>query len=266
MSFAKLEFFNPFSRSIKDRTAYKLLFSALKEGNIENIFEASSGNTAIALASLGNVLGIRFRAYLPKPTPRATRVLLDVLGADVVLTDFGTISQEMVEFVKNEAKKSGALNLNQYENENNFLAHRETGKEIAEQLESIGKIPEILIAGIGTSGHIGGIGSYLKERYGTRVIGVVPAKGERIPGIKQLETKPRWIEHVEEIVEVTLEEAIDGVREVARKNGILVGLSSGAVYWAMMELKPEETTVLIFPDDGFKYVEVFERGAYPQSL
>ena len=256
MSFAKLEFFNPFSRSIKDRTAYRLLFSALESESFESVFEASSGNTAIALASLGNVLGIRFRAYLPKPTPKATRVLLSVLGAEVVLTDFETISQEMVEFVKEEARKSGAINLNQYENENNFLAHRETGKEIAGQLESVGKRPELLIAGIGTSGHVAGVGSYLKERYGTEVIGVVPARGEKIPGIKRPETGQKWIKYVDEIVEVTLEEAIKGVREVARLNGILVGLSSGAVYWAMKELTPEETTVLIFPDDGFKYVEI----------
>ncbi|GAB6134813.1 PLP-dependent cysteine synthase family protein [Thermococcus prieurii] len=259
MSFAKLEFFNPFSRSIKDRTAHKLLFSALEKGNVGSVFEASSGNTAIALASLSNVLGVKFRAYLPRPTPKATRVLLGVLGAEVVLTDFETIDREMVESVREEAGRSGALNLNQYENENNFLAHRETGREIAEQLESIGKMPELLIAGVGTSGHIAGIGSYLKERYGTRVVGVVPAKGERIPGIKGLDTGPKWISYVDEVVEVTLEEAVAGVREVARLNGILVGLSSGAVYRAMKKLKPEGTTVLIFPDDGFKYVEIFER-------
>ncbi|NJE53842.1 PLP-dependent cysteine synthase family protein [Thermococcus sp. 21S9] len=259
MSFAKLEFFNPFSRSIKDRTAYTLLFSALENGNVGSVFEASSGNTAIALASLSNVLGVKFRAYLPRPTPKSTRVLLSILGAEVVLTDFETIDREMVEFVREEAGRSGALNLNQYENENNFLAHRGTGREIAEQLESIGKRPELLIAGIGTSGHIAGIGSYLKERYGTRVVGVVPARGERIPGIKGLDTGPKWVDYVDEVVEVTLEEAVAGVREVARLNGILVGLSSGAVYRAMKELKPEGTTVLIFPDDGFKYVEIFEK-------
>ncbi|WP_297516074.1 PLP-dependent cysteine synthase family protein [Thermococcus sp.] len=259
MSFAKLEFFNPFSRSLKDRTAYKLLFSALENGNVESVFEASSGNTAIALASLSNVLGVKFRAYLPRPTPKATRVLLGVLGAEVVLTDFETIDKEMVKFVREDAWRSGALNLNQYENENNFLAHRETGREIAEQLESIGKRPDLLIAGIGSSGHIAGIGSYLKERYGTRVVGVVPARGERIPGIKGPNTGPKWISYVDEVVEVTLEEAIEGVRKVARLNGILVGLSSGAVYRAMEELKPDGTTVLIFPDDGFKYVEIFER-------
>ncbi|WP_456422791.1 pyridoxal-phosphate dependent enzyme [Thermococcus sp.] len=267
MSFAKLEFFNPFSRSIKDRTAYKLLFSALKSGSFERAFEASSGNTAIALASLSNVFGIEFRAYLPKPTPKATQSLLGVLGAEVVLTDFETIDQEMVRFVKQEAEKEGAINLNQYENENNFLAHRETGREIEEQLRSIGKKPDALIAGIGTSGHIGGIGSYLKEKYGTRTVGVVPAKGEKIPGIKGLETGPKWIGHVDEVVEVTLDEALKGVKEVARLNGILIGPSSGAVYWAMKELKPVGTTVLIFPDDGFKYVEILEKHLkVPQGL
>ena len=259
MFFAKLEFFNPFSRSIKDRTAYSLLSSALRSGKVERVFEASSGNTAIALASLSNVLGIKFRAYLPRSALRATKVILKILGAEVVVTDFEAIDREMVEFVKGEAKKSGAICLNQHENENNFLAHRKTGREIAEQLEGIGKRPDVLIAGIGTSGHIAGIGSYLKERYETRVVGVVPAKGERIPGIKRPETRPKWINHVDEVVEVTLEEAVEGVEEVARLNGILIGLSSGAVYWAMKELRPEGTTVLIFPDDGFKYVEILEK-------
>jgi len=257
MSFAKLEFFNPFSRSIKDRAVFNMLFSALDGLESDVLFEATSGNVGIAMASLSNVLGLRFRAYLPKPTPKATRVLLGVLGAEVVVTDFETINQEMVRFVKQEAEKAGAVNLNQYENENNFLAHYlTTAREIEEQLRSIGKKPDVLMAGIGTSGHIGGIGSYLKERYGTRIVGVVPAKGEKIPGIKRLETGPKWIRIVDEVVEVTLEEAVKGVKEVARLNGILIGLSSGAVYWAMKGLKPEGTTVLVFPDDGFKYVEI----------
>jgi len=264
MSFAKLEFFNPFSRSIKDRTVFNMLFSALRRGDFDGgwLFEATSGNVGIAMAAVSNVLGLKFRAYLPKPTPKATVALLRTLGAEVVLTDFETIGPEMIEFVKREAQKAGAVNLNQYENENNFLAHyRMTAREIEEQLKSIGKEPDVLIAGIGTSGHIAGIGSYLKERYGTRVIGVVPGEGERIPGIKRLETGPKWVHVVDEVVEVSLEEAVEGVRDVAKRDGLLVGLSSGAVYSAMRMIEPEGTVVLVFPDDGFKYVELFESRA-----
>ena len=76
------------------------------------------------MASLSNVLGLRFRAYLPKPTPKATQVLLEILGAEIVVTDFETIDKDMVRFVKEEVERAGAVNLNQYENGNNFLAHQ----------------------------------------------------------------------------------------------------------------------------------------------
>lgn len=267
MYFAKLEFFNPFSRSIKDRAVFNMLMKAIEREDIDGvrrIFEATSGNVGISLASLSNVLGIGFRAYLPKPTPMATQSLLKVLGVEVVMTDFETIDPNMVEYVVEEARKARAANLNQFENEDNFEAHyRFTAREIDEQLKSIGKRPDIIIAGIGTSGHIGGIAKYFKERYTTKVIGVVPAKGEEIPGIKRLETKPKWFFKVEidEVIEIIQREAIEGSIQIAREDGLLIGLSSGAVVKAFEKIHDKYlgTTVLIFPDDGFKYVEVFEK-------
>ncbi len=267
MYFAKLEFFNPFSRSIKDRAVFNMLMKAIDRGDINSttLFEATSGNVGISLAALSNVLGIEFRAYLPKPTPKATQVLLRILGAEVVMTDFETIDPTMVQYVVEEARKAGAVNLNQFENDDNFDAHyRFTAKEIEEQMRSIGKIPNVIIAGIGTSGHIAGLASYFKERYDTKVIGVIPAKGEKIPGIKRLETKPKWYFQVEidGVVEITRKEAIEGAIHVARNDGLLIGLSSGAVVKAYERLTKklgDGTYVLIFPDDGFKYVEVFEK-------
>ena len=267
MYFAKLEFFNPFSRSIKDRAVFNMLMKALERGDIngtKRLFEATSGNVGISLAALSNVFGIEFRAYLPKPTPRATQVLLKVLGAEVVMTDFETIDPAMVRFVQEEARRAGAVNLNQFENDDNFDAHyRFTAREIEEQLKSIGKTPDVIIAGIGTSGHIAGIASYFKERYDTQIIGVVPAKGEKIPGIKRLETRPKWYFQVDidRVLEITRREAIEGAIRVARSDGLLIGLSSGAVvkgYEKVAEELGERTYVLVFPDDGFKYVEVFE--------
>jgi len=171
----------------------------------------------------------------------------------------------MVRFVQEEARKAGAVNLNQFENDDNFEAHyRFTAREIEEQLKAVGKEPDVIIAGIGTSGHIAGLAQYFKERYGTKVVGVVPAEGEKIPGIKRLETRPKWYfkVDVEGVVEVTRNEAIEGAISVARRNGLLIGLSSGAVVKAY-ELVSDKlgggTYVLIFPDDGFKYVEAFER-------
>ncbi|AHF80606.1 cysteine synthase family protein [Thermococcus paralvinellae] len=267
MYFAKLEFFNPFSRSIKDRAVFNMLMKAKqrKEINGKNkLFEATSGNVGIAMASLSNILGVKFRAYLPKPTPETTEILLKVLGAEVIRTEFETIDPTMVEFVKKEAEKNDAVNLNQFENEDNFEAHyKYTAREIDEQLRSIGKKPDVIVAGIGTSGHIAGLAKYFKERYDTKIVGVVPAKGEKIPGIKRLETKPKWVPKVkiDEIIEITQREAIEGSIKIARRDGLLIGLSAGAVVKALEKIRDKYngTAVLIFPDDGFKYVEIFER-------
>jgi len=267
MYFAKLEFFNPFSRSIKDRAVFNMLMKAKQRGEINGrnkLFEATSGNVGIAMASLSNIFGVKFRAYLPRPTPKTTEILLKVLGAEVIRTDFETIDPTMVEFVKKEAEKSDAVNLNQFENEDNFEAHyKYTAREIDEQLKSIGKRPDVIVAGIGTSGHIGGIAKYFKERYDTKIIGVVPAKEEKIPGIKRLETKPKWVPKVkiDEVVEITQKEAVEGSIRIAREDGLLIGLSAGAVVKALEKVRERYngTAVLIFPDDGFKYVEAFER-------
>ncbi|CUX78881.1 Cysteine synthase [Thermococcus chitonophagus] len=225
-------------------------------------YEATSGNVGIAMAALSSVFNLEFRAYIPSNTPKATETIIKIFGADVVRTDFDVIDQEFIEYVKKEAERDKAINLNQFENDANFFAHYTiTAKEIEEQLKSIGKVPEVVIAGVGTSGHIAGIAKYLKEKYGTRVIGVVPAKGSTIPGIKRLETKPKWFFKVkiDQVVDITEEEAFEGIVKVARNDGLLIGMSSGAVVAAYEKIKPEGTTVLIFPDDGFKYVEIFER-------
>ncbi|MDK2854724.1 MAG: hypothetical protein PWQ92_1618 [Thermococcaceae archaeon] len=113
MYFAKLEFFNPFSRSIKDRAVFNLIMNAMKRGDINGtrrLFEATSGNVGIAMAAMSNLFGIEFRAYLPKPTPNTTQTLLRVLGAEVVKTEFDVIDREMIEFVKKEAEKANAVN------------------------------------------------------------------------------------------------------------------------------------------------------------
>lgn len=267
MYFAKLEFFNPFSRSIKDRAVFNLIMKAIERGDINGtrrLFEATSGNVGISMAAMSNIFGIEFRAYLPKPTPSTTQTLLKVLGAEIVKTEFETIDPEMVEFVKREAENANAVNLNQFENDDNFEAHyRYTAREIEEQLKSIGQKADVIVAGIGTSGHIAGIAKYFKERYDTKVIGAIPAKGEKIPGIKRLETKPKWFFKVkiDEVVEISQREAIESSVQVARKEGLLIGLSSGAVVKAFEKIRDKYpgTAVLIFPDDGFKYVEAFER-------
>lgn len=263
--YAKLEFFNPYSNSIKDRPAKRMIEAALEKGS-KVIYEASSGNFAIALTLLSNAYGIRVRIYLPRPTPPSTISLLKLIGAEVVVTDFESINKEMVEFVKREAERDGALNLNQFENELNPITHYEgTAREMIEQLEAAGIAPDYLVIGIGTSGTLWGVAKRFLENSSFRrvkIVGVQPAKGSKIPGIKRRETGPKWLENVElyELIDVSEREAALGAVEIARKEGILVGMSAGAAYCAYRKIAEREkgVYVTVFPDSIFKYIERIE--------
>ena len=263
---AKLEFYNPFSRSIKDRPVWNMLAKSLEKGSLgQRLEEVTSGNVGISLACLSNILGLKFTAYVPKLTSQTTETLLRVLGAEVIRTEYQTIDSEFWSKVREHAKTVGATNLNQFENDANFEIHYEvTANEIIEQLESVGRKPDFVIAGIGTSGHIAAISKRLRERYGdeVKVVGVQPSRNAVIPGIKRIETNPKWlpVAKLDKIIEVSWEEAVKGVIEIAVNEGLLVGLSSGAVFQAYKKLRESEGTfVLVLPDDGFKYVEHFER-------
>ncbi|RLF06277.1 MAG: cysteine synthase [Thermoprotei archaeon] len=262
---AKLEYYNPFSRSVKDRPVWNMLRKAFEEGRVRRkVYEATSGNVGIALAALCNFYGLELTAFLPKKPPAITLKLLKILGARVVETEYETISREFWRWVASLAEEDGALNLNQFENDANPEVHYRTlAVELIEQLEAVGRKPDFAIAGIGTSGHIYAVSKRMRERYGGRVkiIGVQPAPGSRIPGIKRVETGPKWLEEARPdlIVDVSLEEAVEGVVKVARREGLLIGLSAGAVYHAYKKLAARGRRgvyVLIFPDDVFKYMDV----------
>jgi len=261
---AKLEFYNPFSRSVKDRPVWNMLRKALEAGlKRPVVYEATSGNVGVALAALCNVFGLRLKAFLPRNPPPVTVKLLEIMGAEVLETQYESITPEFWKWVAELAERDGAFNLNQFENDANPEIHYETlAGELAEQLEAVGRKPDYVVAGIGTSGHIYAIYKRLRERYGrsVKIVGVQPALGSRIPGIKRVETGPKWLKHVElyELFDVSLEEAALGVVEVARREGLLIGLSSGAVYRAYKKMAEREwngTYVLVFPDDIFKYVD-----------
>jgi cysteine synthase A len=263
---AKLEFFNPLSRSIKDRTIFFLLRRFLNDGLYGGLVEeASSGNVAVALAALANIYGFRYRAYTTKHLPRTTEVLLRVLGAEVVKVDRDSIDEGFWRWVRDNATRDGAINLNQFENTDNPEGHYYfTGGEIVDQFMSIGKRPRVLIAGIGTGGHVTGIARRLRDAFGdVYVVGVEPAINNVIPGIKRLESGTRWArEVVDEVIDVSLEEAVDGVIRVARSEGLLIGLSSGAVFQAFLKVRErlgDVTYLLIFPDDIYKYIDIIDR-------
>ena len=260
-AWAKLEFFNPISHSVKDRTALYLVLQAIREGK-KGLVETTSGNTGLAMAALAAVTNLKFTVFLPKGASKGYRVLIKIFGAEV--KDGRNTTTDTLSLVKEYEKEHNYYHPDQFRNELNVRAHMETtAKEIDEQMSSIGLKVERIIVSMGTGGHAVGIGKYFKDKYGSgvEVVSVVPAMGSRIPGIKRQDEGNPFVEKygvIDRVVEVTALEAYEGVKKVARKAGILVGLSSGAVYHAYERINDGKVTVLIFPDDGLRYVEEFE--------
>lgn len=259
---AKLEGFNPFSNSVKDRIGWSMIMEALERGELKEIlYEATSTNTGIALASIANIIGKKAKLFILQSIQKVSDTFLKVLGAEVVRAPV-SLTVEVIKQVDEEAKKMGASHLNQFENDANFKVHlKYTAKELDEQLRSIGLKPTHIIGGLGTSGHMSAISIYFKNKYkDIKIIGVQPAPEEVIPGIRRVETGMKWIHWVEfdQIVDVTRKEAIEGALSIARNEGLLIGLSSGAVVHAFKKIAEEEVYVLVFPDTGYKYAEQFE--------
>ncbi len=263
---AKLEFFNPLSRSIKDRVAYGMVRRAISQG-VKHVLDASSGNYGIAVALLSRLLGIEATIVLPRRAEKSVRTILKVIGVNVIESSIEINNEEMINLCRELAEKLNALFLDQFENDANPEIHYETtGKEIVRQLKSINRKPQVFVAAMGTSGHITGIGRALREEFqNVKVIGVCPRIGEHIPGIKPRNTYMKWAsEIVDDVVEVSLEDAVRGVVYMARHEGLLVGLSSGAVVYALIKhIMPrygrDKTYVTVFPDDIFKYVHLLEK-------
>ncbi|MCX8186910.1 MAG: pyridoxal-phosphate dependent enzyme [Sulfolobales archaeon] len=264
---AKLESYNPWSASIKDRIGW-YMFKKLTEklGNPPKlIYEATSTNTGLALAALSSIHGLKFRAYLPS-TAAAGEALLKIYGAEVIVSP-KPLTVDLIADVKSAADSDGAANLNQFENDANLEVHlKYTAKELELQIRKAGILPKAIIGGLGTSGHMSAIALYFKSRFNNvKIYGVVPRQGESIRGIRRVETGMKWIKYVEldGVIEVSLKEATKSAIEIANRDGILVGLSSGAVYHAykaMVEAGQfsEGDYILIFPDTGFKYVENYQ--------
>jgi cysteine synthase (EC 2.5.1.47) len=150
-AYAKLEWYNPFSGSIKDRTVYFLLKAV--EG--DRVVEVSSGNVAIALAAFGNVLGKKVKVYIPT-AGRYVAPFLDFLGAEYQVLDV-SMTVEALEHLQKDIRE-GAVHLNQFYNDLNFVAHLRTAVELDWQLAAVGRRPDYIIAGLGTSGHASALG------------------------------------------------------------------------------------------------------------
>ncbi|MEZ0289843.1 MAG: pyridoxal-phosphate dependent enzyme [Sulfolobales archaeon] len=268
---AKLEYYNPFSMSIKDRIGWYMFKKFIEKNptpHNKTLYEATSTNTGMALAAMANLYNFSATLFLPQTIQRASDTLLEVMGARVERRP-ETITIEMIDEVDQKAKSLGGVHLNQFFNDANFEVHlRYTAKELDLQIRSGMLRLRGIIAGIGTSGHFSALTLYFKSRYGEHIktYAVQPAVGETIPGIRRIETGMKWIHMIsyDSVIDVRLGEALREAVNIARREGILVGLSSGAVVAAYKRLREENRLeegdyVLIFPDHGFKYVEQFNK-------
>lgn len=268
----KLELFNP-AGSVKDRIAKNMVVEAERQGILKNggtIIEPTSGNTGIGLASIAASKGYRAIFTMPETMSIERRKLLQGYGAEIVLTDgkkgmAGAIAkaEELAEEI------DGAVVLGQFINKANPAAHTvSTGPEIWEDTE--GKV-DIFVAGVGTGGTITGTGEYLKEQNpALKIVAVEPAASPVLSGGKP---GPHGLQGIgagfvpeilnteiyDEIVQVENEEAYAASRMLAHREGVLVGITSGAALHTAIELAKREenagkTIVAILPDTGERYL------------
>lgn len=269
---AKLESFNP-GGSVKDRVAREMLDHAEAVGKLKKgavIIEPTSGNTGIGLAAVAAARGYRLIIVMPDSMSVERRQLIKAYGAEVVLTDGAKGMKGAIEKAEALAREiPGSYIPGQFVNPANPMAHRKTtGPEIWEDTD--GEV-DLFIAGVGTGGTITGVGSYLKEKNPLlQVIAVEPADSPVLSGGSAGPHKLQGIgagfipevlstEVFDGVIPVTSEQAYEAGRRLARTEGILAGISSGAALWAALELaKQAENTgkniVVLLPDTGDRYL------------
>ncbi|GGO62613.1 cysteine synthase [Microbacterium nanhaiense] len=270
--YAKLEFFNPGS-SVKDRIGVAIVDAAEESGALPaggTIVEGTSGNTGIALALVGAARGYKVVLTMPSSMSNERKVLLRAFGAELVLTDPAKGMNGAVEEAKRiVAETPGAVLASQFANQANVKIHRATtAEEILADTE--GKI-DIFVAGIGTGGTISGVGQVLKERVpGVQIVAVEPADS---PLLTEGKAGPHKIQGLganfvpeildrdvyDEVIDVQLDDSVATARDLASKEGILAGISSGAAVWAAVQVakRPEnagKNIVVVVPDTGERYV------------
>ena len=269
---AKLEFFNP-AGSVKDRVAKAMLDDAAAQGKITKdtvIIEPTSGNTGIGLASVAAARGLRVIIVMPETMSIERRLLMKGYGAELVLSDG---SKGMAGAIKKAeelaAQIPGSIIAGQFTNPANPAAHiATTGPEIYRDTD--GKV-DIFVAGAGTGGTVTGVGTYLKSKKpDVKIVAVEPASS---PVLSGGQPGPHGIQGIgagfvpavldtsiyDEIIQVSNEDAYAAGRMIGQKEGILVGISSGAAAWAAAELakRPEnegKTIVVLLPDTGERYL------------
>ncbi|WP_373396892.1 cysteine synthase CysM [Algoriphagus halophilus] len=258
----KLEGQNP-GGSVKDRAAYNMIKSALDRGDIkkgDKLVEATSGNTGIALAMIAKVMGLEMTLIMPDNSTRERVLSMEAYGARVILTP----AAQTIEYSRTLAEKmsveEGYYMLNQFGNKDNYLAHyKTTGPEIWKDTQ--GKITHFVSA-MGTTGTIMGVSMYLKEQNPkVQIVGTQPTDGSSIPGIRRW--SPEFLpaifdsSRVDQVIDVSQDQATEMTRRMAKEEAILAGMSSGGALHAAIELSKtleEGVIVCITCDRGDRYL------------
>lgn len=272
---AKVELFNP-AGSIKDRVGYNMVIEAEKSGRLKpggTIIEPTSGNTGVGLAMTAAARGYKAIMVMPESMSVERRKLLAALGAELVLTDKALGMKGSLDKADELAREiPGSIIAGQFENPANPQAHYETtGPEIWRDTD--GKL-DIFVSAFGTGGTVTGVGRYLKEKDPSiRVVGVEPAAS---PLVTEGKAGPHKIQGIganfvpevldvdimDEIITVSDDDALETMKELARTEGLLTGVSSGAALWAAGQVAAREENagkriIVVLPDTGERYLSIF---------
>ncbi|WP_017347694.1 cysteine synthase CysM [Pantoea sp. A4] len=258
----KLEGNNP-AGSVKDRAAWSMIHQAELRGEItpgDCLIEATSGNTGIALAMIAAMKGYRMRLLMPDNMSEERQAAMRAYGAELVLVSSQLGMEGARDLAQQMASTGQGKVLDQFNNPDNPLGHYQTtGPEIWQQTS--GRLTHF-VSSMGTTGTITGVGRYLKEQQaGVRIIGLQPAEGSSIPGIRRW--APAYLpgiyrpELVDEVLDIAQHDAVETMRALARREGVFCGVSSGGAVSGALTLaqrNPGSVVVAIICDRGDRYL------------
>ena len=269
--YVKLEKFNP-GGSIKDRASLGMIEKAESEGKLKKgavIIEPTSGNTGIGLAMIGRIKGYKVIIVMPETMSKERRDLINAYGAELILTEGRKGMKGAIDKAKEMVDEYGYFMPQQFDNIANQEKHYETtAEEIYKEIKDL----DVFVAGVGTGGTISGIGKKLKERNNEiKVVAVEPYNSQVLIGNKAGAHKIQGIgagfipknykqEYVDKVVAVKDEDAIKTAANFASKEGMLIGISSGAAVYAAIEIAKKlgkgKKVLAIAPDGGEKYISM----------
>jgi len=266
--YAKLEWYN-IGGSVKDRMALYILNKAEAEGRLKKekiILEATSGNTGIALAMLAAVRGHKIILVMPESVSIERRKIIKAYGAELILSPGEKGTSGAIELKQKLLKENPDkyVDVDQFKDPANILAHYETtGKEILDQTN--GKV-DMIVVGVGTAGTGVGTSKRVKEfNPNIKIVGVTPKLGISIQGLRNPKEpyptqlfRREWFDEIVEIDDGEIEKTLEVAHGMARKEGLLIGLSAGAIMYVALkkakEIGKDKTIVAILPDGGEKYL------------